>query len=955
MLFSGRVYVSAICPMLYTGPGCKFRCRCRDSDCPPDGACAACQMGYFGPYCQYVDANYSSILSDAARILKDADVSSCLSGRKTLKEVALTFSRAYMTFVSLVYNEMAAEGKDVSLDTSVNFKLDKTPTDGCNLTRKHFAYGQVYYHCMRPVIATEIVFKGTDVHTLCEVYVSLGRNLAVGEFSFASVSESVHGDYLRQANDGDPETAFTTQHQISPRYHFEAYDGKLESIMNISFTAQGDSTTCLLNRRPDTPIELVSLKSEGYSSISISELEARGDCPLGTHGLDCSKSCSQNCSLNMCTLEGNCILCYEGYYGLLCDQECSNCTGVCEQETGKCLTNCSENCAEDGSCEMVSGNCTHGCEPGFFGIDCHKDCSEYCDQDGSCYRETGHCYFGCFIGYFGYQCTQQCNENCDQDGSCERENGDCLFGCRVGYFGPDCTKTGLPDNSSTWTCHCKDGHCQDETDVCPEDKCVRGWFAYSCHYRDQGVYGKMSSDLLSDNNATTCYTPPGNRLTVTWSEYRPVSWVRLVFDAKAVVSNFHLYYTGRNKAWYCRHPTVVSASDDGVTYDLDCGLQISVSKFVVSWDGHGAVCTFNLCGVPSVNDSILRLIFLSHKRKITYRKTFPLLKHELIHKVKVGNFSFSSLQLDIVSGQAEICEVELLGVVLEPFAGLIPGDLGHLYCVSTSYGLTCDGICSIACWRNRCRFDGRCISCVQGRSGHFCREGENFMVNQGPVNTTISKLRAQESKSHDSRGEFGFWGILLVVVSPTLCCIACWVIDVRWLTISIDVSGKCPQLYTGPDCRFSCRCLKECNETTECDECQLGYFGPSCQYSDTVYLGNFTDQTQRLKDNNRTSCFTSETRQQEVTFEVTLTYLSFVSVYFNKTSVDGQENGLNVSLELYLRSSSTVNQVHRTCRVTRIYTASGHVSFYCLHAVQVTDVVLKGPDVYRLCEVYISL
>ncbi|XP_053394352.1 multiple epidermal growth factor-like domains protein 10 isoform X2 [Mercenaria mercenaria] len=90
-------------------------------------------------------------------------------------------------------------------------------------------------------------------------------------------------------------------------------------------------------------------------------------------------------------------------------RECSN---------GTFETNCAQKCGHcknDTSCDIASGICEHGCEPGW------KDL---------------HCIIKCDEGQYGTRCLEQCGM-CLHKGACNPHNGECVS-CHPGFYGKLC-------------------------------------------------------------------------------------------------------------------------------------------------------------------------------------------------------------------------------------------------------------------------------------------------------------------------------------------------------------------------------------------------------------------------------------------------------------------------------------------------------------------------------------
>ena len=82
--------------------------------------------------------------------------------------------------------------------------------------------------------------------------------------------------------------------------------------------------------------------------------------------------------------DGMCNACKFGYYGYICDKQCS------------------ENCV-DQICEQADGKCSNGCNDGFHGVHCHLTCPQNC-EDLRCIQGTGECE-SCIDGWYDISVT----------------------------------------------------------------------------------------------------------------------------------------------------------------------------------------------------------------------------------------------------------------------------------------------------------------------------------------------------------------------------------------------------------------------------------------------------------------------------------------------------------------------------------------------------------------------
>lgn len=90
----------------------------------------------------------------------------------------------------------------------------------------------------------------------------------------------------------------------------------------------------------------------------------------------------QSCLIIYCYISET--LCPENTYGLSCTQLC--------------------NCDLSELCNLVTGNCTEGCQKGTYGFLCNNTCSSNC-LGSNCLSRTGMCV-DCPPGYIGDVCSE---------------------------------------------------------------------------------------------------------------------------------------------------------------------------------------------------------------------------------------------------------------------------------------------------------------------------------------------------------------------------------------------------------------------------------------------------------------------------------------------------------------------------------------------------------------------
>ncbi|XP_046551925.1 multiple epidermal growth factor-like domains protein 11 isoform X2 [Haliotis rubra] len=137
------------------------------------------------------------------------------------------------------------------------------------------------------------------------------------------------------------------------------------------------------------------------------------------------------------------FVCSNGWFSEDCDKQC------------RCLNSTDV-------CDKITGHCSSGCLPGYYGTDCQTACPD---------------------GYYGLACGFQCG-NCVDGDVCIKTNGTCPGGCAARWFSDRCDQP-CPDGRYGANCASPCGHCLD-TDVCDKvtgkcpGGCQPGWWPDYC-------------------------------------------------------------------------------------------------------------------------------------------------------------------------------------------------------------------------------------------------------------------------------------------------------------------------------------------------------------------------------------------------------------------------------------------------------------------------------------------
>lgn len=137
-----------------------------------------------------------------------------------------------------------------------------------------------------------------------------------------------------------------------------------------------------------------------------------------------------------CDSNDECLTCQSGYWGKVCENQCSTCQRVteCQKKDGFCKvacrdglsgilcdTLCNENCS---SCDRTDRDICLKCAPGRYPT---KSCDFFCSNcNNTACNEDGVCTSGCVNGYWNKTCESVCPKNCS-DNSCEFKTGTCTY------------------------------------------------------------------------------------------------------------------------------------------------------------------------------------------------------------------------------------------------------------------------------------------------------------------------------------------------------------------------------------------------------------------------------------------------------------------------------------------------------------------------------------------------
>ncbi|KAH9494721.1 hypothetical protein Btru_017716 [Bulinus truncatus] len=538
--------IQAACSPGWFGSKCQYMCHCStDATCDVTGQCPSqCASGWFGLGCQYQDLSIipgatvtTSPTQTTTTWLTDGSDTNCNTDTN-IQLVKISWNTAYP------FTWLRLQIKDSSVKIfNVTFKTINSLTSTCSgLQIFELDATTVDYRCDLNETIQELTVTGTGLKSLCSLFVSGGKNVALKQessqssthdkaFPMLAVDGNTNGIFTKgscaHTSEFDPTPSWTLAldtPKVVNRFVLYNRDPsdccsdrlryfRLETLdinNNILWTYQDTRetlqvyTVTSVQRYPVCKVRITPTNSiNNQVVLTLCEVMVFGDCIPGTWGLECNETCPRKCNNTSCNQDtGVCPLgCEKGFWGDFCQNSCSvNCYNkTCDKKTGVC----------DNGCIGFSNPpiCTVECLQDRWGQDCKNICSNNC-YDGSCNKLTGVCDKGCngfsnppictaecSTGRWGPNCKFSCRSNCFNN-SCDRFTGTCDNGCN-GYMDPndclvECKKSqwghNCANNCSTKCflrqCNRVTGLCDQICDgrinsSCPSD-CPNGFYGDNC-------------------------------------------------------------------------------------------------------------------------------------------------------------------------------------------------------------------------------------------------------------------------------------------------------------------------------------------------------------------------------------------------------------------------------------------------------------------------------------------
>uniref|UniRef100_A0A2C9K8C0 C1q domain-containing protein n=1 Tax=Biomphalaria glabrata TaxID=6526 RepID=A0A2C9K8C0_BIOGL len=343
------VVLSQECSSGWFGPNCQFMCHCSvGSTCDKEGKCSQkCDNGWFGTGCQYQDlANITgvTIKSSPAQTtswLTDRDDKTC-NEDKNLEALEISWNRDY-PFTWLRYNVINGSSTDIQV---VLYK-ELNVTEGCEPLISKINSTTADYRCDKNDTVTRVLLRGPGIKSLCSLYISGGRNVALKQktqqsstlfyqnWNFESknaVDGSLKNIQFDCTHTSDPNPSWTLELDTPKvvnrftlynrgdccdyrlkKFKLEAFDEGNKSIWSYQDANENPLSVYTFSKILIKPVATIQIKptylipTENALTLTLCEVEVFGECAPGSFGLNCSAKCPTECPTRCQQDSGICL------------------------------------------------------------------------------------------------------------------------------------------------------------------------------------------------------------------------------------------------------------------------------------------------------------------------------------------------------------------------------------------------------------------------------------------------------------------------------------------------------------------------------------------------------------------------------------------------------------------------------------------------------------------------
>ncbi|KAH9487965.1 hypothetical protein Btru_066867 [Bulinus truncatus] len=355
---------------------------------------------------------------------QDSDDSTCITS-DSIKTVTVTLTlKVPFFFIRLVVSDTALRDRFIVSFDDNDITFVRT---GCRRQRFTFINSRtVDVRCDNNETVKRVILQGKGVTSLCSIYVSAGRNMALKQAvqqlptTGTMYDDAVDGDVVGgrcTSNERDTGmepiwTLLLKEPVVAGSFEFllggksdltwlfyrsimETFDENDSLVYNFTFVWDFFQHKYIPNINK-TPIKKLSSIST-RAILPLCEVHLFGECTPGKWGLDCQLNCSDSCPDSCSEWDGSCPTGCLGYYPPKCRIECPM-----DKWGVNCIEDCSDRCQYK-YCNSVDGLCTAGCNG---------------------YSDPPYCTIACMKGYYGFNCASPCSLECP-NGECDHRDGRC--------------------------------------------------------------------------------------------------------------------------------------------------------------------------------------------------------------------------------------------------------------------------------------------------------------------------------------------------------------------------------------------------------------------------------------------------------------------------------------------------------------------------------------------------
>ncbi|XP_055866795.1 uncharacterized protein LOC106070475 isoform X2 [Biomphalaria glabrata] len=410
-------------------------------------------------------------------------------------------------------------------------------------------------------------------------------------------------------------------------------------------------------------------------------------------------------------------------------------------------------------------------------------------------------------------CSLDCPTICVKNDPC-KYTGTSSCVCPTGYYGPQCSKPGGLAHANQWISHCKENCSKEmnfKFDLCYMgwfgDSCQYRDLGVEAIMDDKVLNDNDHSTCVKRNNITIDWQLEIQ--AITW-----IRLVFTNNDDVREITAFYFNNNDTNASLDCNSIDMRYRKVGNTSMDFHCDGSYFVTTVQISWQSESLLCSVHVNGGRNVASTARKVRWSLSEYKWINIETLTdgyygrdgcltmnsgitlelLLWHEVYSaqvllytdfsrddgrglysvelidaygKIQSKMFSsgkdvfvqtaffnsffvFRSVNIRVLSGKLDLCEVEIYGD-----------------CISPYYGYSCLDICYLACLHQDCTYSGECYECTPGRTGTYCEDrsynSTDFVTEAARQSSTVARFSVAKVKSAINK-----YVVILIVCVLTL-------------------------------------------------------------------------------------------------------------------------------------------------------------------------------------------